>query len=386
MRGNEVRGIHIAPNNMGLGHNARLREVSDAIVGYLGLRGKEPEIIVMTEASVIGFWEGFPTYRLPSKHDNTWLGEEQLAVLNGSQIDSLLRTVQPDYVAMDVIPRRIPREPPEGTFKAIVMRPINLWRYLERSKLDEESWGGFDFVGIATHSGYENLLDFDEDWQGYFEGVEKRGGRVEHVGRVVSFRKDLDEIREDKGIRKRIREKLGYDGEFIVCLAYGGGGLLSPERSGYLEDTISSLESSGVRFHMIAGPYSDWSWVKHLRDAYPNLDVEPHMSPEAYAKRLVASDLVVSPSSYNTQTMCFYLEAPLVSVFTKGDECQRNWVRSMDEMGATKYIENVSDLPDTLKSISSGDCRLMADRGRRLLEEDGAAGFARGLVEYADLA
>ncbi|MBR9681068.1 MAG: UDP-N-acetylglucosamine--N-acetylmuramyl-(pentapeptide) pyrophosphoryl-undecaprenol N-acetylglucosamine transferase [Candidatus Altiarchaeota archaeon] len=297
----EVKGIHIIPNGHGLGHNARQREIIEAIKTYCESQGTTFNPTVITEAKFIEFFNGIPVYRTVSPHDPVWFTQEQQYNVNSAVVKTLVDQINPNYVIMDTLPRGITQKPNDSVFKTLVLRPVNRDKYVGRSTIQENSWGGYDFVAIPSNEDSESLLDLDPEWETYINQMKTDGKHVEHVGRIIPFKSGLDEINADPETGIRMREKFGYDwSDQVVLLAFGGG-LLTPGYSTQLETELSKLKETDLKLHLIAGPYADKEWVKKLRDENENMTVElNYMDPIAYAKRITAADFVVGPSGYNT--------------------------------------------------------------------------------------
>ncbi|MBR9681849.1 MAG: UDP-N-acetylglucosamine--N-acetylmuramyl-(pentapeptide) pyrophosphoryl-undecaprenol N-acetylglucosamine transferase [Candidatus Altiarchaeota archaeon] len=384
--GDSVSGLHIVINGKGLGHNARQRQVADDIKTYLNNQGKHTDIAIITESKILDFWEGFPTFRVPSPHDKMGWGLEKIREVNSQITSNLIKQLEPDYVTMDTYPREVSEKPSDKIFKSMIMRPMTYTRYIEKSKAAEEAWGGFDFVAIPTNEKHENLLDLDPEWSNYFNQIKSGGGNVEHVGRIVPFRKELESL-DVNDVKTRMRTKLGYEkDDDVICFAFGGGAFLNSIQGAPLEAEISELASDGFKMHLIAGPYADKEWLKTLRDKHSELTVElNYIEPSTYAKRMLSADLVVSPSGYNTQTTCFFLGIPLVSLNIGGDECRSKWIHLLDEMGATPCVENYNGLSELVSGLSARDLSSMTASARGLIDKNGSKTFARSLSQYGNL-
>jgi len=319
------RGVHIAPNGRGLGHNGKQVAVASAVKELFEKKGEEIEIYAITEARVLDLWEDFPVYRIPSPHDMPERKKE-IERKNGEVIYGILKTLKPDYVAIDNTPRPVPEE--VGALKFFFLRPYDYSGYENTShEKSEKSWGGFDYFLIPTHPELENILDLDERWEKKKKDVEGRGGEWIQIGRIIPFKKYLDKL---KG-RKRKR------GE--ILLAYGGGGLLNFKEGKHLERIV---ETTSHQYRLITGPYAEREFVRALKKKFgERLKVEEgFLHPREYARKLAEAEVVINPFGYNTQTMCFYLGTPVVSILFRRamDKSRMNWAKKLEEAGATEVI------------------------------------------------
>jgi len=355
------RLVFYAVNGLGLGHVTRLLAIARAVKRMA--RRAEILFITSSEADGVIYREGFAAVKLPSKtiREQCGLGKGTYLKMAQSVTWTTLSSFDPDVLIVDTYP--------SGSFEELL--PVLRWKQRNvfvfreqrpqtyQSKLLTAVLPLYDRL-IVPHDHLEQVGELPEPHKAHAVGPILIREKNEILGRAEA-RRALN---------------LPLDG-LLFYSSFGGGG--DPETRRALELTAQAIaELPDAHLVLAAGPLLRQSLparekITVLSGRYPMLDVLP------------AFDGAITAAGYNTVHELLYAGVASALVpFGRILDDQEKRVQTLAEQGACLSCAPLTEsgLREAIHCLAdAGTRRQLAERGRKIVNKNGATAAAKVILE-----